>query len=97
MATFNPRVFTNPSRLKEIDPDRLILFLTTWSDYFLGRGLDLSAADTSDMPFDTIAAILMNSDQDVPEDMVNALYYIHETASHEPMEEPIASSGRDRP
>jgi len=89
MATFNPRVFTNPSRLKEIDPDRLILFLTTWSDYFLGRGLDLSAADTSDMPFDTIAAILMNPDQAVPESMVNALYYVHETARKEPMDELI--------
>lgn len=89
MATFNPRVFTNPSRLKEIDPNRLILFLSTWQDYFIGRGLDLTAADTSDMPFDTIAAILMNPDQAVPESMVNALYYVHETASHEPMEELI--------
>ena len=89
MAAFNPRVFTNPSRLKEIAPDRLILFLSAWSDYFIGRGLDLATADTSDMPFDTIATILMNPDQDAPEGMVNALYYVHETASHEPMEELI--------
>ncbi|MBY4895319.1 hypothetical protein KUL25_21370 [Rhodobacteraceae bacterium N5(2021)] len=89
MATFNPRVFTNPSRLKEIDPNRLIVFLSTWSDYFIGRGLDLTAADTSDMPFDTIAAILMNPDQAVPESMVNALYYVHETARKEPMDELI--------
>ncbi|MDG1117194.1 MAG: hypothetical protein P8N72_08705 [Flavimaricola sp.] len=89
MATFNPRVFTNPSRLKEIDPNRLILFLSTWSDYFIGRGLNLTAADTSDMPFDTIAAILMNPDQAVPESMVNALYYVHETARKEPMDELI--------
>lgn len=89
MATFNPRVFTNPSRLKEIAPDRLSRFLLTWSNYFLGKGLNLAAIDTSDMPFDTIAAILMNPDQDVPESMVNALYYVHETASHEPMEELI--------
>lgn len=89
MATFNPRVFTNPSRLKEIDPNRLILFLSTWSDYFIGRGLDLTAADTSDMPFDTIAAILMNPDQAVPESMVNALYYVHETARKEPIDELI--------
>ena len=89
MAAFNPRVFTNPSRLKEIAPDRLILFLSAWSDYFIGRGLDLATAGTSDMPFDTIASILMNPDQDAPEGMVNALYYVHETASHEPMEELI--------
>ena len=89
MAAFNPRVFTTPSRLKEIAPDRLILFLSAWSDYFIGRGLDLATADTSDMPFDTIATILMNPDQDAPEGMVNALYYVHETASHEPMEELI--------
>lgn len=89
MATFNPRVFTNPSRLKEIDPTRLILFLSQWSDYFAARGLDLSAMDTAEMPFDDIAAILMNPGREVSDGMVNALYYVHETANNEPMEELI--------
>lgn len=89
MPAFNPRVFTNPARLKEIQPARLIGFLAQWSDYFAGRGLDLAAINQAEMPYDEIAAILMNPGQGVSDDMVNALYYVHETASKEPMEELI--------
>ncbi len=89
MATFNPRIFTNPARLKEIDPGRLISFLSKWSSYFVGRGLDLTAVDTNEMPYDEIASILMTPDTDVSDTMVNALYYVHETANNEPMEELI--------
>ena len=39
------------------------------------------------MPLEDIAHVLMNPDATVPEDMVNALYYVDETASHESMEE----------
>lgn len=98
MATFNPRIFTNPARLKEIDPGRLISFLSQWSSYFGGKGLDLTAVDTSEMPYDHIAGILMTADKDVPEPMVNALYYVHETARNESMEEMIeraAQAGLD--
>ena len=90
MATFNPRIFTNPDRLKNISPARLKTFLEPWRDYFEARGLDLEAASADDMPLDDIAHILMNPDTSVPEDMVNALYYVHETATHEGMEELLA-------
>ncbi len=89
MPAFNPRVFTNPARLKEIKPDRLISFLAQWSEYFSGRGLDLAAIIPAEMPYDEIAGVLMNPVQGVSDDMVNALYYVHETASKEPMEELI--------
>lgn len=89
MPAFNPRIFTNPSRLKEIDPERLVVFLSNWAEHFTGRGLDLVTIDTTEMPYDDIAGILMTPDTDVPEAMVNALYYVHETASNEPMEEMI--------
>lgn len=89
MPAFNPRVFTSPARLKEIEPGRLIAFLSQWTGYFADRGLDLSTADTEEMPYDDIAGILMTPDKDVSDAMVNALYYVHETASNEPMEELI--------
>lgn len=87
MPAFNPRIFTNPDRLKQIAPERLKTFLEPWQAYFAAHGLDFAAASTNDMPFDDIAHILMNPDASVPEEMVNALYYVHETATHEGMEE----------
>lgn len=87
MPAFNPRIFTNPDRLKHISPERLKIFLGQWQDYFEACGLDIASTPTDDMPLDDIAHILMNPDASVPEDMVDALYYVHETATHEAMEE----------
>lgn len=87
MSSFNPRIFTNPDRLKHIAPKRLKTFLRPWQTYFAARGLDLAAACTDDMPIDEIADILLNPDASVPEEMVDALYYVHETATNDDMEE----------
>jgi len=87
MPAFNPRIFSNPDRLKQIAPARLKAFLEPWKDYFQSRKLDVAAWSTVDMPLEAIAGVLMNPDASVPEDMVNALYYVHETASHEAMDE----------
>lgn len=87
MPAFNPRIFSNPDRLKQIAPARLKAFLEPWKDYFQSRKLDLAAWSTDDMPLEAIAGVLMNPDASVPEDMVNALHYVHETASHEAMDE----------
>lgn len=87
MPSFNPRIFTNPDRLKQISSERLKTFLSRWNNYFEGRGLDLDAAPVDELPLEDIAAILMNPDENVPDEMVDALFYVHETASHESMEE----------
>jgi hypothetical protein len=87
MSAFNPRIFTNPGRLKEISPKNLTAFFTPWQAYFLTRGLDLSSASLADLPYDEIAHILLNPDDSVPEGMVDALYYVHETTNTEAMED----------
>lgn len=87
MPAFNPRIFSNPDRLKQIAPARLKAFLEPWQDYFQSRGLDVASWSADDMPLEAIANALMTPDSSVPEDMVNALYYVHETASHEAMDE----------
>ncbi len=74
MPSFNPRVFTNPDRLKQISPERLKTFLSGWNDYFEGRGLDLAAAPVDELPLENIAAILMNPDENVPDEIVDALF-----------------------
>jgi len=38
MGSFNPRKFTDPDRLRSLDPRRLRSFLAPWSDYLSGRG-----------------------------------------------------------
>lgn len=65
MPAFNPRIFSNPARLKHIAPARLKTFLEPWKDYFKSRKLDLAACSTDDMPLDSIADVLMNPDASV--------------------------------
>ena len=87
MPAFNPRIFSNPDRLKQIAPFRLKAFLEPWKDYFKSRELDVAAWSPDDMPLEEIAKVLMSPDAKVPDEMVDALYYVHETASHEAMDE----------
>lgn len=86
MATFNLRKFTNPDLLKTIAPDRLIAFLSPWSEYLSKRALAISDNGRGEIDCDALAHILMDPDATVPKDMVDALYYVHETASEENMD-----------
>jgi hypothetical protein len=86
MVAFNLRKFTNPDLLKTIAPGRLIAFLSPWREYLAKRGLPLSGNGRSEIDCDALAHILMDPDASVPKDMVDALYYVHETASDEDMD-----------
>jgi hypothetical protein len=87
MASFNPRIFTSPDRLKSISATHLLAFLSKWKEYFASRGVSLPDEANEDFPYDTIAQVLMKPDDHVPDQMVDALYYIHETATKETAEE----------
>jgi len=87
MSTFNPGKFTDPDWLRTISPDRLIAFLAPWQTYLAARGLTLPAVGSGSIDCDTLAAILMTPDAASPIDMVDALYFVHETCSGEDMEE----------
>lgn len=87
MPAFNPRSFTSPDRLKSISAKRLLAFFQIWDGYFRDRGLILPTAAADNFPFDELAGILLRPDESVPEAMVDALFYVHETASKESMEE----------
>lgn len=90
MATFNPRIFTNPGRLKTIAPHRLVAFFAPWKAYLTARGVDLPDDPTADIPYDALSGVLMSPDENVPRGMVDALYYVHETASEEDMDALLA-------
>jgi len=87
MASFNPRKFSDPDRLRAISPDRLVAFLAPWRAFLEIRGLQFP--DTRDVEIDYagLAQILMTPDRSTPSAMVDALYYVHETASAQDMDE----------
>lgn len=94
MASFNPRSFTSPDRLKSVSAQHLLKFFAKWQSYFADRGLTLPEQVDDQFPYDDLAGILMKPDDKVPQDMVDALYYVHETASKEKAEELIDAAER---
>lgn len=92
MPAFNPRIFTNPDRLKSISPKYLLTFFNKWRSYISARGLELPDDAAEEFPFDDLSQILMRPDDSVPPEMVDALYYVHETASKESAEELIETA-----
>ena len=94
MASFYPRVFTNPDRLKTISAKHLLSFLSKWKPYLATRGISLPEEAGEDFPYDQVALVLLNPDDNAPSDMVDALYYVHETATKETAEELIELAGK---
>lgn len=91
MASFNPRKFSDPDRLRAISPDRLIAFLAPWRDFLEARGLRLPDPPAAGIDYAGLAQILMRPDAATPPDMIDALYYVHETATAEDMEQLLAA------
>lgn len=83
MATFNPRLFTSPDRLKAISPKYLIQLFTPWAPYLAARGLSLAQISSDAFPFQALSQILMTPTDNAPKDMVDALYYIDELSDLE--------------
>lgn len=91
MASFNPRKFSDPDRLRVIAPARLAAFLAPWRPYLARRGFDLPEGEAVTFDYASLAHILMTPDGTTPSDMVDALYYVHETAGAHDMDELIAA------
>jgi hypothetical protein len=63
MASFNPRKFSDPDRLRAISPDRLIAFLAPWRDFLEARGLRLPDPPAAGIDYAGLAQILMTPDR----------------------------------
>lgn len=94
MATFNPRRFAQPDRLKEIASPRLLQFFHPFRAYLEGRGLDYST-NGGGLNYALLASILMNPDDKTPDAMVDALYFVHEMATPEGMNQ-LLDAARDK-
>ena len=88
MPTFNLRRFSHPDTLKNVAPDHLIRFLTPYTEYLQARNVELpNEADFDSLDYGTLAEVLMTPDENIPRDMVEALYIIHEMSTAEAMDE----------
>lgn len=92
MAALNRPKFTEPDALKAISPARLRALLHPWAAYLEGRGLQFPTSDFRPVNYDMLSRILMTPSPDVPKAMIEALYYIHETATNDDMDALLESA-----
>ncbi|MBF0629353.1 MAG: hypothetical protein HQL91_14150, partial [Magnetococcales bacterium] len=91
MATFNPRRFAQPDKLREITHSRLLSFLQPFRDYLEGRGLSFST-EGGEINYVLLSSILMNPGDDTPDHLVDALYFVHEMATSEGMNQLLGAA-----
>lgn len=107
MATVVLRKFTNPDTLKHIGDRYLIELLSPHRTFFSGRGLELPTAADGVLDCEKLGAIFMTPDTDMPGDLADALFLIHEMSTKEAMDKlqeaaealqpPLDLSGADEP
>ncbi len=76
MAKLNLKSFTQPDLLKKIKPANLLLLLEPFRLFFNMKGFLLPTDPEEQMDHGTLAAILAQPDEDMPGDLVEALYLI---------------------
>lgn len=86
MATVNQRKFTDPDWLRTITSERLARLLSPWTGYLERCGFTFAGCGDTIIDYSNLARVLFAPDPECPKEMVQALYYVHETASPEDME-----------
>lgn len=77
MATsFKLRNFSNPAILKAIFRPLLTQFLQRYADFFADRNFRINAGEELD--YDQLVSILMSPNEDTPEELLDALFFIDE-------------------
>ena len=97
MATVALRRFTNADTLKHISNESLFHLLKPYRPFFAGRGLELPAAAGDEVDCDKLAGIFMTPDEDMPDDLADALYLIHEMSTKEAMDKIVAAAAEVQP
>ncbi len=84
MSSFVLRRFSNPDALKSITPAHLLALLQPYRDFFSLRNVTLpTSLNGMELDYDGIVGVLMTPDADTPQDLADALYYVHEMATPE--------------
>jgi len=83
MSSFRVGRFSRPEALASIRPELLRQFLSPYESYFRGRSFDLDllqdGADAETLV--SLSTILLNPSTNIPHDLVDALFCIHEVAT----------------
>ncbi|MBW2619542.1 MAG: hypothetical protein JRC92_11770 [Deltaproteobacteria bacterium] len=88
MATYNLRRFSNPDALKAIGRKHLSALLGPYCDFLSARGVELPAPpETGHLDYEDLVRVFMSPDSDTPDSLADALYFVHEMASAEGMDE----------
>jgi len=75
-SNYKLRRFSNPATLKGISRPLLIRFLVPYRAFFADRGLAL--VDSDEFDYDGLVAILISPDDNTPDEMLDALFFVDE-------------------
>lgn len=99
MPNLNARRFTEPDTLSKIKREYLIRWLQPANGYLLSQGVVLpDAASTDEVDCKRLAAVFMDPGEDMPKNLVDSLYIIHEMSNQNGMDailEAFTQTGMD--
>jgi len=96
VATYNLRRFSHPDGLMAIAEEHLIALLQPHAAFFNGRGVSLPPPGQADgLDYEGIVQVFMTPDSDTPKELADALYFIHEMATPEGMDELLHEAERN--
>ena len=82
MSTFDLRRFSNPATLQAIHPVRLLSFLRPYKSFFTARDVELPDVQAANkLDYARLVEALMSPGPDTPQELIDALYYVHEMAT----------------
>lgn len=87
MATYSLNKFAQPDVLKNIQDDRLLQFLSPYTDYLEERGFKLQKNGNGQIDYGLLCRVLMQPTEGIPPAMVDALYFVQEVADDEMYDE----------
>lgn len=92
MPNYNIRRFADADALKHMKPELLLALLSPHQSYFAKHGIALCDTSASQLPYEELAHVLLNPDDDIPPRLVDTLYYINEMATVEDMDKLLAAA-----
>ncbi|MBC8285866.1 MAG: hypothetical protein H8E42_00175 [Nitrospinae bacterium] len=97
MATIKFRHFIQPDVIMSIDAVRLLSLLAPYKEYFVRRGLVFPEAPQTFIDCTKLSTILADPDEQVPSQMVEALYFISAIANSKAMDGLVAAAKAAHP
>jgi hypothetical protein len=86
MATFALRRFARPETLKCVNPRHLHQLLSPFGEFFARRGVVLPASPDGATDYEKLTAVLISPASDTPEELAEALFFIHEMSTPQGMD-----------